>query len=360
MPEEFHAEILKRSSAWPYEMLATSTHDSKRSEDVRARINVLSEMPLEWHRRVRTWREMNRSKKQLSDDAESPTANDEYLFYQTLIGAWPMGVENENPPESFRKRICDYMIKAVREAKEKTSWANPNTEYESSLTSFVNAVIDSREFRDNFLAFQKVVSQAGMLNSLAQTVIKLAAPGVPDIYQGNELWEFNLVDPDNRRAVDYERRREMLREFRELQNQHCSKCLVQPLLETIQDGRIKLYVTWKLLTARREKPDLFVGGDYLPLKTSGPLAKHVLAFARRRQSEMIVVAVPRLCARLLKATPNLPLGPEIWQDTEIEMPFGNREFGNLFTNQPVIGRQETLAAAEAFREFPVACLVSYS
>lgn len=359
-PEEFHAEILKRSSAWSHEMLATSTHDSKRSEDVRARINVLSEIPLDWHRRVRTWREMNRSKKQSCDDAESPTTNDEYLFYQTLIGAWPMGAETENPPESFRKRICDYMIKAVREAKEKTSWANPDTEYESSLTFFVNAVIDFREFRDNFLSFHKIVSHAGMLNSLAQAVIKLAAPGVPDIYQGNELVELNLVDPDNRRAVDFPLRREVLREFHELQNQNCSKCLVRSLLENIQDGRIKLYLTWKLLTARKQRPDLFLSGEYLPLKASGQLEKHVLAFARLYQSEMVVIAVPRLCARLLKATPGLPLGPEIWQDTHIEIPSGNRKFVNLFTNEPLSRSNKTLAVSEIFRDFPVACLVSHS
>ncbi|HZQ18450.1 MAG TPA: malto-oligosyltrehalose synthase [Terriglobales bacterium] len=359
-PEDFHTEILRRSSAWPHEMLATSTHDSKRSEDVRARINVLSEMPLDWHRRVRAWREMNRGKKQACDGAESPTANDEYLFYQTLIGAWPTGTDADNPPESFRKRLCDYMIKAVREAKEKTSWANPNTEYESSVTAFVVGVLASSEFRENFLPFQKAISHAGMLNSLAQTVLKLTAPGVPDIYQGNELWQFNLVDPDNRRVVDYQLRREVLRQFRELQNQNCSKCLVRPLLENVEDGRTKLYITWKLLTARKQTPDLFLSGQYLPLKISGQREKHVLAFARCHQSEMVVIAVPRLCARLLKAAPSLPLGPEIWQDTHIEIPSGDRSFVNLFTNEPLIGRQQRLAVAEVFRDFPVACLVLHS
>ena len=165
--EEFHREILQRSRSWPDEMVATSTHDSKRSEDVRARINVLSEIPIEWHRKVRAWREMNSDKKSLSDGVEGPTSNDEYLFYQTLIGAWPTGDEAQNPPESFVERMRDYMVKAIREAKEKTSWANQNEEYECTVTRFVNGVLESQNFRNDFVPFQRRISHFGMLNSIA-------------------------------------------------------------------------------------------------------------------------------------------------------------------------------------------------
>jgi (1->4)-alpha-D-glucan 1-alpha-D-glucosylmutase len=356
--DEFHRDILQSNRNWPHQMLATSTHDSKRSEDVRARINVLSEIPLEWHRHLRTWRDLNRKKKEPCDGMEAPSMNDEYLLYQTLIGAWPTGREAENPSESFGKRICDYMIKAIREAKENTSWANQSCEYESSMIAFVNAVLDSRDFREDFLPFQRTISHFGMLNSLSQTLIKFAAPGVPDTYQGNELWEFNLVDPDNRRAVDYDQRRKVLQEFQDLERQNCSKCLVRSLIENMQDGRIKLYVIWKLLRLRKEKPDLFRSGEYLPLKISGQQEKHIFAFARRHQSETIIAAVPRLCARLLKTTLNLPLGPNVWQGTEIEVPPGAGEFRNLFTNESLIATQDSVSAAEVFRDFPVALLVS--
>ncbi|HKW19213.1 MAG TPA: malto-oligosyltrehalose synthase [Terriglobales bacterium] len=356
-PDDFHRETLARSRRSPHEMLATSTHDSKRSEDVRARIDVLSEMPLEWHRHVRNWREMNRNKKEICDGVESPTANDEYLFYQTLIGAWPIGAEAENLPEDFSQRICDYMIKAAREAKEKTSWGNQNAEYESSLTKFSEAALRSKEFRNDFLPFHKTISHFGMLNSLAQTVIKLAAPGVPDIYRGNELWEFNLVDPDNRRAVDYDRRRKLLHEFTGLENQKCPNCVVRGVVENMHDSRIKLYVIWTMLNFRKREPELFQQGEYVPLKTTGQSERHVLAFARQYQTQKAIVVVPRLCARLLKATPGMPVGTGLWQDTAISLPAGSLKLRNLFTGELVEPKQNSLLAAEAVQDFPVALFV---
>jgi (1->4)-alpha-D-glucan 1-alpha-D-glucosylmutase len=356
--DEFHHEILRHSRNWKYEMLATSTHDSKRSEDVRARIDVLSEIPLEWHRHVRKWRDLNHDHKGVCDGAGVPTPNDEYLLYQTLIGAWPMGIEAQNPPPNFSQRMADYMIKAVREAKNKTSWANQNPRYESPVTEFVKAVVNSPEFRKDFLPFHQAVSGFGMLNSLSQTVIKLTAPGVPDIYQGNELWEFNLVDPDNRRAVDYDQRRKVLREFQELESRNCSKCLVRSLTENMHDGRIKLYITWKALNLRKERPDVFQHGEYLPLKVTGQHEKHLLAFARRYQDQTVIVVVPRLCTRLLKDVPGLPLGVEIWEDTKIELTSGGQEFRNLFTNDLVSSDHDALLAAEVFRDFPAGLLVS--
>jgi (1->4)-alpha-D-glucan 1-alpha-D-glucosylmutase len=195
-------------------MLATSTHDSKLSEDVRARINALSEVPAQWRLKVRQWRLLNQRKKLVMDGLEAPTRNDEYLFYQVLIGAWPPG--EKTPSVELRERLKNYMLKAAREAKEFTSWANQNHEYESALSSFVEGVLDttfSQEFIADFLDFQHRIAAVGAMNSLSQVLIKLASPGVPDIYQGNELYEFRLVDPDNRQPVDYTLRQKLLCEW---------------------------------------------------------------------------------------------------------------------------------------------------
>jgi (1->4)-alpha-D-glucan 1-alpha-D-glucosylmutase len=358
--EEFHREILHRVRTWPHEMVATSTHDSKRSEDVRARINVLSEFPIEWYRRVRRWRELNRDRKIVCDGIEAPTRNDEYLFYQTLVGAWPVGAEAENPTETFKERMRQYLLKALREAKENTSWSNQNSKYESAVIQFVDAVLDAHDFRDDFLPFHRVISHFGMLNSLSQTLLKLTVPGVADIYQGNELWEFNLVDPDNRRAVDYQLRRGMLHRFQELENRRCEKCepLFREIAASMDDGRIKLYITWKALNFRKQHPDLFQSGSYVPLKTEGDHARHLLVFARKHLSGTILVAVPRLCGALLKGTPGLALGEQTWGDTSVRLPSGWGNLRNLFTGKWVSAGPDRLAVADIFGAFPVALLSS--
>jgi (1->4)-alpha-D-glucan 1-alpha-D-glucosylmutase len=359
-PEQFHREIVQRSHAWPHEMSATSTHDSKRSEDVRARINVLSEIPMEWHRKVRTWREMNRDKKIFHDAAGTPTPNDEYLFYQTLVGAWPAGDEASNPPEDFVKRICEYMLKSVREAKEKTSWANQNKEYEDALTKFVEGVLGSREFRNDFIPFQRKISYFGMLNSLSQTMIKLTVPGVPDTYQGNELWELNLVDPDNRRAVDYDVRRHMLAEFREICDNGCDQqaAFTRELAANMDDGRIKAYLIWKVLNLRKQQPDLFQLGEYVPIEITGERAKHLVAFARRHGTQALIVAAPRLCAQLMAGEPRMPNSEEAWQNVQITIPDTTTRFRDLFTGEKHATEHGGLLAKDLFHNFPVGLLLS--
>jgi (1->4)-alpha-D-glucan 1-alpha-D-glucosylmutase len=359
-PEEFHREIVQRSHLWPHEMLATSTHDSKRSEDVRARINVLSEIPMEWHRKVRTWREMNRDKKIFHDAAGTPTPNDEYLLYQTLVGAWPAGDEADNPPEGFVKRICEYMLKSVREAKEKTSWANQNKEYEDALTKFVEGVLGSREFRKDFIPFQRKISYFGMLNSLSQTMIKLTVPGVPDIYQGNELWELNLVDPDNRRAVDYDVRRHMLAEFGGICDNGCDQqaAFTRELAANMDDGRIKAYLIWKVLNLRKQQPDLFQLGEYVPLEITGERAKHLVAFARRHGRQTLIVVAPRLCAQLLGGKVRMPNSEEVWQDVQITIPDDAARFRDLFTGEKHATEHGGLLAKHLVHNFPVALLLS--
>jgi (1->4)-alpha-D-glucan 1-alpha-D-glucosylmutase len=341
-------------------MLATSTHDSKRSEDVRARINVLSEIPIDWHRKVRTWREINRAKKTCDGRTEAPAPNDEYLLYQTLVGTWPIGNESINPSQSFLRRIREYMLKAVREAKEKTSWANQNKEYEDAVTKFVDGVLGSPQFRDDFVPFQRKISHFGMLNSLSQTLIKLTVPGVPDTYQGNELWEYNLVDPDNRRAVDYALRNRVLVKFNEICPDGCDQqaSFARQLAAAMDNGLIKAYLVWKILNLRKQQPDLFQLGEYIPLETTGGRSRHLFAFARRQKTQTLIVVAPRLCAQLLAGETRMPKGEEVWQDAQIKVPGDAVRFRNLFTGEKLTATHGELLAKNLFDNFPAALLLS--
>jgi (1->4)-alpha-D-glucan 1-alpha-D-glucosylmutase len=370
-PAEFHQTMQQHAHAWPHTMLATSTHDSKRSEDIRARINVLSEVPVLWRRRVRRWRELNHSKKRLVDGQDAPTRNDEYLLYQTLIGAWPIASE-EAADRGFEERIRNYMLKAVREAKEKTSWANPNVEYENAVVAFVKALLspNNNEFLADFLPFQSYISRMGMFNSLSQLLIKLTAPGVPDIYQGNELWDFSLVDPDNRRSIDYSQRREFLHEMQSwaIGPEGEIQLRARELAETVltdgkNDGRLKLYVTHKALQVRHQLRSVFLAGDYAPLSVTGEKADHLVTFARRYKNSAVLVAVPRLCARLLSEPASLPMGSGVWKDTAIELPCNipPEIFRNAFTSEhlPIEkhGERKSLSAAAILATFPLALLM---
>jgi (1->4)-alpha-D-glucan 1-alpha-D-glucosylmutase len=303
---------------------------------------------------------MNHDKKTLDHGIEAPVPNDEYLLYQTLVGAWPIGDQASNLPQTFAKRICEYMLKAVREAKEKTSWANQNKEYEDAVTKFVNGVLGSVEFREDFVPFQRKISHFGMLNSLSQTLIKLTAPGVPDIYQGNELWEFNLVDPDNRRAVDYELRRRVLAEFTETCDGGCDEqaAFARELATNTDDGRIKAYLIWKILNLRKQQPELFSLGEYVPLEIAGERAKHLIAFARCYKAQTIVVVAPRLCAQLLGGETRIPFGEEVWQDAQVKTPNDALRFRNLLTGEKIAAAQAGLFAKHLFNNFPAALLLS--
>ena len=356
-PEEFNAATLSRAASWPHSMLAGSTHDSKRSEDVRARINVISELPDEWREHVLRWRDLNGRHK---STAGIPSANDEYLFYQTLAGCWPMAQDPARLPESFVQRVCDYMLKAVREAKQHTSWANQNELYESGTVKFVRNVLSSAEFRQQFAAFQRKLEHFGMLTSLSQTLLKLAAPGVPDTYQGNELWEFNLVDPDNRRTVDYGTRRQMLSQIKAAAQSNLEN-FSHGLAQDMRDGCIKMYVLWKALQLRVQLAEVFSNGVYSPLQASGQHAKHVVAFSRVLDGSMVIVAVPRLCARLLQGVPQLPVGSRVWDDTTLIVPCG-RELRNVLTGERVCGEKDdghqVIPATALFNYFPVALLTN--
>lgn len=364
-PEDFHAQMSELARVWPHSMSASSTHDTKRSEDVRARINVLSEMPLTWHRQAREWRKLNSEKKILVRGAETPSANDEYLFYQTLIGAWPFEMKN-GQNEVFVQRMCDYMQKAVREARTHSTWANPNQAYESALSSFVREVIASKQFRSSFLPFHRRVAYVGMLNSLSQTLIKLTAPGVPDLYQGTELWDFSLVDPDNRRAVDYAARAKSLGQFRPTADGQTSRAstnlrsFIRNMTRSMEDGRIKLFTISRTLALRKRWPELFSKGAYIPLAVTGANARHLLAFARRFEDKFLIAAVPRLCAELLGRRRELPCGPKIWNDTRVELPENTpATLRNVFTDELLeLGSQQNVRVSALLAQFPVALLVS--
>lgn len=368
----FHHVTQERARRWPATMLTTATHDTKRGEDVRARIDVLSEIPREWGRRVRRWARMNRRNKRDSDGRPAPTANDEYLIYQTILGAWPMELLDRDPldPEAvaaFRERCVAYAIKAVREGKQNSSWSNPDPDYEEAMTGFVRQILDSTRtnpFLADFLPFQRRVAILGMLNGLSQTVLKLTLPGVPDIYQGGEMWDLNLVDPDNRRPVDYDRRIDALNRLRQSfpDDGPASPDDVASLLKTWPDGRVKLYVVWRLLTLRNHHPELFRSGGYQPLATTGAAADHVCAFAREGKGITLVVIVPRLLAGLIGEPEGLRPGHVSWNDTAVALPsaWNGGAFRAVFTGEHFAAgaRDEGLPLDVLLAHFPVAVLIS--
>jgi (1->4)-alpha-D-glucan 1-alpha-D-glucosylmutase len=315
--DAFHATNSGRFRRWPTTMNATSTHDTKRSEDVRARVNVLSELAGDWNEHVSRWMRCNGTLRVTCHGQTVPDGNTEYLIYQTLVGAWPLS--DDEVPE-FVNRLKGYLLKASREAKVHTSWVDPALEYEQSVDAFVDALLDSgnTSFLDDFRRFQRAVAWFGALNSLSQGLLKVTAPGVPDIYQGTELWDFSLVDPDNRRPVDYERRAKMMSDLQG------GTVAIEDLLSHWQDGQVKLHVLGSALHMRREQRDLFMEGQYIPLHIDGERSEHVVAFARNRGSTWSVTIVPRLYARLARSAGldvgSPPVGERVWGDTVVLLP----------------------------------------
>jgi (1->4)-alpha-D-glucan 1-alpha-D-glucosylmutase len=364
---EFHRSNEERMRYWPHSMLATSTHDSKRSEDVRARIDVLSEIPAVWRRKVTRWRDWNRNKKTNVDDVAAPSRNDEYLLYQTLVGTWPCAECNEKEWATYRDRIEQYMLKAAREAKEHTRWANQDSGYEDALSGFIRSVLDRGEpnpFPKDFAEFQERIARIGAVNSLSQCLLKLTCPGVPDIYQGNELLEFSLVDPDNRRLVDYDRRRELLKELCR-RSDSGQETEFQKLAADVADPGVKLYVTWKTLQVRNEHKALFQAGKYIPLSVTGDKSEHLVAFAREHEGRSVIVAVPRLCATLWGGKFENTGDERVWGNTKVELPDSEVAcFHNRFTGEctpvEIEDQKRSLRIARVLRSFPVALLLQDS
>jgi (1->4)-alpha-D-glucan 1-alpha-D-glucosylmutase len=354
-PSAFHHLLQQQQRRHPASMLATATHDHKRGEDVRARLNALSELPREWRHQVGRFARLNRFKRRELNGQRIPSRNDEYLLYQTLVGAWPLEIDAPDHPglAEFAERIVAYMVKASREAKVRTSWTAPDQDYEASVERFVRRILDPQEgraFLTDLLAFQPQIALIGALNGLAQTLLQLTAPGVPDTYQGCELWDLSLVDPDNRRPVDFERRRTYLEQ----------RADPRELLATWRDGRIKQHVIASTLALRRRHPDLFETGPYEPIEAEGALADRVVAFARRTEQAMIIVVVPRLIAALLADRDQPFPAPSAWGDTRFALPpaAAGRDFLNHLTAQRVPSSSGTLAIADVLADLPVALLVT--
>jgi (1->4)-alpha-D-glucan 1-alpha-D-glucosylmutase len=282
--DAFHEAMKIRASEWPHGMTATATHDTKRGEDARTRLMALTELPGEWTSAVARWKIQNAPHLVIEGEMRAPSAAFEYLLYQTLLGAWPSGERDD----SFRERMQAYALKAAREGKQETSWLNPNQAYEAGLRTFLTRILDrsvSAEFLTSLETLSQRISRLGALNSLSQITLKATIPGVPDFYQGTEFWDFSLVDPDNRRPVDFAERAAVL------------KSMDAPdwdsLAQNWSNGHLKLAWTRQLLRLRTELADVFAHGDYEPLEISGPHRDHVIAFARRRGRDAAIIAVAK-------------------------------------------------------------------
>ncbi len=349
--EAFHERNIDRQRNWPATLLATSTHDTKRSEDVRARMVAISEIPELWRRSLQRWRVANHRWKGTINDVEAPDANEEYLLYQTLLGTWPIEANGEPQPAStpeYIERIQRYMAKALHEAKINTSWIQPNEEWDAAMRDFVANILDSsprNKFLPIFLPVAQEIARLGAINSLAQTLLKLTSPGVPDVYQGNEIWDYSLVDPDNRRRVDYNRRREMLETL--------STATPHELLQTWPDGRIKMFLTQRVLRFHREHADLFQHGEYLPLRASGTFAECCVSFTRQLADKWILVIVPRLSSRV-----GFPPIGEAWKDTAIQLPeaLPVAQAHDLFTCRPVPLQDRQVKLADPLSIVPFAVI----
>jgi len=356
--ENFHRANRQRLRKWPNGLVCTTTHDTKRAEDARLRIAVLAELPDAWESCVHAWAQLNHRHKRQVDGVSLPDANTEYLLYQTLIGTWPPQPWDDAGLKAYCDRIQVYMRKASREAKRYTSWINPDTAYEGALHDFVAALLEpapNAQFMQSFLPFAERVARAGFLNSLAQTLLKLTVPGVPDLYQGSEVWDLRLVDPDNRSPVDFDRLRAML-DAASHAAEPGSVDSTRALLDGMRDGRIKLYLIRQCLELRRQRPALFRNGSYIPLQVRGRRAENVCAFARQHAETTLITAVPRLLARHLDpGNPYVPVSG-FWEETRVELPgtLTCPTFQNLLT-----GEELSPAGTEQQRHLPVNRLFSW-
>ncbi len=343
--EEFHRQMLEKQEKWPLAINATSTHDTKRGEGARARLNVLSDLAEEWFETVKSWQQLNNQLK----TNNLPDANDEYFIYETLIGTYPMPGEEE---DNYQNRLQEYMVKALREGKKNSDWAEENEKYEQATASFIDGILDqSTEFWRNFSAFHQKIADLGIINSLAQVLLKFTCPGVPDVYQGCENWDFSMVDPDNRRAVDYEKRLKSLEQITGKE-----PLSAEQLWETRYNADIKVKLVHTLFNERKAAAEVFLKGKYIPLKTKGKYKDHIFAFARNLDETWFLTIVPLGLAALCKAQ-NVDLKSINWKHTRIilskEAP---AEWSNLLDNSKGSAKNEAIEVGEIFSSLPYALL----
>jgi (1->4)-alpha-D-glucan 1-alpha-D-glucosylmutase len=346
--EAFHAQNIERSRSWPLSMVTTSTHDTKRGEDANARIAALTEVPDEWRRAVTRFGEIGAQHRTEIEGAPAPAPRDEYLFYQAVLGAWPFGWDGERDREAFAARLSAFMAKAVKEAKERTSWTNPDPAYEEAVARFCAGMLADPAFVQGMRRLSEVIAPLAATNALAQCLLRLASPGVADTYQGSELYNQSLVDPDNRAPVDYAARRARLRAL--TASPLPRRALAADLLGRYEDGDAKLFVTHLALQARKAHRDLFLRGDYRPLTGEG----HVVVFARSAGSARLLCAVPRLSRAITRGKAPFPIGA-VWGDRSVRVP-SSGSYRNVLTDA-VVRITGQVALAELFADFPVALLL---
>lgn len=365
--EAFHAAASERQQRWPRALLAATTHDTKRSADVRSRLDVLSELPEAWADAVRRWRSRNLEHRRRVGGRRFPDANTELLLYQTLVGIWPLApAARPGPPPAqelarIEERTQLYMRKAAREAKVHTRWLGPNAGFEAALERFIRAILRPQprgggwSFVHDLDGFAREVARPGLWNSLARLLVQLTAPGVPDLYQGDELWNLALVDPDNRRPVDFTRRRRLLGEIERhfASGAQGRRRFIEEIVTSPEDGRVKLHVTQRTLRTRRRHPQLFAAGEYVPLRGRGPKASHLLAFARRHGGALGLVVVPRLSRTLVGNAVDAPCGERLWGRTELALP---RQTPAGVLRSPLTG--ERIALERGTRGLPLSRLLA--
>jgi (1->4)-alpha-D-glucan 1-alpha-D-glucosylmutase len=350
-PDQFHSHMQGRQQQFPHSMNATATHDTKRGEDARIRINVLSELPEEWEQLVQQWFEL------AIEIAPGlvPNRNDLYFLFQTLLGVVPL---DETIDDALIVRVQEYMTKALRETKARTNWTNPNEKYEEATKELAGQLLESDRFKEMFLPFFRKLGHYGWLYSLNQLLLKLTCPGVPDVYQGCEFWDLSLVDPDNRREVDYRLRQQTLSTLQQADATDAGK-LHQQLLQSPENGNVKLYLLWKVLATRSSCRAVFNHGNYIPLEATGKYKNHVLAFARVHQQQWCLVVVPRLLAQLVSEK-ELPVGEQAWADTEIILPDGAPQHWKDELGNRQVTATRNLSIANLTSTFPVTLLTGIS
>jgi (1->4)-alpha-D-glucan 1-alpha-D-glucosylmutase len=360
----FHQQNELRAKRWPNTLLATATHDAKRGEDLRARINVLSEIPDEWREAVYKWHKLNGRLKLEVDGEPAPDPNDEYFLYQTLVGTWVDEAGEASGSEVFRERIRSYLLKAIRQAKTHTSWTEPNQAYEQATQGFVEQILTpskANAFLHDFKLFQRKIALFGLYNSLTQAVLKMTAPGVPDFYQGTELWDYSLGDPDSRDPVDYQARRALFSNLKQRlkESERDISALIQSLLKNYETGEIKLYVIWRVLELRQRHQSLFERGCYVRIAAVGPKQEHICGFAREHLKDCIITITARLLLGLAGGAQRGALEAEVWKDTSFSIPNsspGDR-YKDVLTQQIMtVGPDRSLPIAEVLKCLPAAVL----
>jgi (1->4)-alpha-D-glucan 1-alpha-D-glucosylmutase len=354
--DDFYKFLEARRQRWPGTLNATTTHDTKRSEDVRARLNVLSEIPEEWQQHLERWAALNANYKEQNGGQSAPDRNEEYFIYQTLLGVWPLDAQ---APNTFLQRVQEHLIKATREAMVHTRWTRPNEPHEKSLTNFASAILsaENAEFLNDFREFHNKIAYFGMVNSLSQTLLKIAAPGVADFYQGSELWDLRMVDPDNRGTIDFKSRATALQQIAQWNSS--DPAALRDLIDHWHDGKLKLFLIRQALRFRRDHANLFHDGDFVPLQTAGCHAKNVIAFLRRTKTSCALIAVPRWLSQVVRKGSTDPAKLD-WCDTRITLPpDAPQQWTSVFSKKPA--NSHSIEEAQSIllndlSEFPVALL----